>query len=215
MKIRRTLSHRFAATVLMAGMFLASLTGTAAAADGIGSLDLLALLGLKPPPITPASAPALAPPGDVPPPPAPAAAPASTLDASSIPANSGSGRRVVYSVSQQRVWLVNEDGSLHGTWLVSGRAGEPKPGSYSVFSRSRNARAQQPGITMEFMVRFVRTSGLPIGFHSIPVNRRGAQIQTVQQLGTYQSLGCVRQRYEDAVVMWEFAQIGTPVIVPN
>ncbi len=215
MKIRQTLSHRFVATVLMAGMFLASLTGTAAAADGIGSLDLLALLGLKPAPIVPASAPAPPPPADVPPPPAAAAAPATTLDASSIPANSGSGRRVVYSVSQQRVWLVNEDGSLHGTWLVSGRAGEPNPGSYSVFSRSRHARAQRPGITMEYMVRFVRTAGLPIGFHSIPVNRRGAQIQTVQQLGTYQSLGCVRQRYEDAVVMWEFAQIGTPVIVPN
>lgn len=219
MKIRRTLSHRFAATVLLAGMFLASLTGTAAAAaapDGIGSLDLLALLGIKPAPMSPAPAPAPPPPpGDVPPPAAAAPAPASTLDASSIPVGSGSGRRVVYSVSQQRVWLVNEDGSLHGTWLVSGKKGEPSPGSYSVFSRSRNARAQKPGITMEYMVRFVRTAGLPIGFHSIPVNRRGAQIQTVEQLGTYQSLGCVRQRYEDAVVMWEFAQIGTPVIVPN
>lgn len=218
MKIRRTLSQRFAATALLAGMFLASLTGTAAAADGIGSLDLLALLGLKPAPVAPAAAPpAPAPPPSDVPPAATASAPAavSTLDASSIPANSGSGRRVVYSVSQQRVWLVNEDGSLHGTWLVSGRAGEPNPGNYSVFSRSRHARAQRPGITMEYMVRFVRTAGLPIGFHSIPVNRRGAQIQTVQQLGTYQSLGCVRQRYEDAVVMWEFAQIGTPVIVPN
>lgn len=219
MKNRRTLSLKFAATLLMAGMFMASLTGTAAGADadGIGSLDVLALLGLKPLPVAPASVPAPPPPADVPPPPAAAAAPAtvSTMDASSIPANSGSGRRVVYSVSRQRVWLVNEDGSLHGTWLVSGKAGEPNPGSYSVFSRSRNARAQRPGITMEYMVRFVRTSGLPIGFHSIPVNRKGAQIQTVQQLGTYQSLGCVRQRYEDAVVMWEFAQIGTPVIVPN
>jgi lipoprotein-anchoring transpeptidase ErfK/SrfK len=217
MKIRRTLSHRFATTVLLAGMFMASLTGTAAAADGIGSLDILGLLGLKPPPVTPASAPAAPPPSDVPPPPAAAAAaaPAATLDASSIPANSGSGRRVVYSVSSQRVWLVNEDGPLHGTWLVSGRAGEPNPGNYSVFSRSRHARAQRPGITMEYMVRFVRTSGLPIGFHSIPVNRRGAKIQSIEELGTYQSLGCVRQRYEDAVVMWEFAQIGTPVIVPN
>jgi len=213
MKSRRNLTFRFATTILVAGLFTASLTGTASA--NLGSLDLLGLLGLSPR-SAPASAPA------PPPPPADVAAPAavapatvSTLDASSIPPNSGAGRRVVYSVSQQRVWLVNEDGSLHGTWLVSGRAGEPNPGSYSVFSRSRHARAKKPGITMEFMVRFVRTAGLPIGFHSIPVNRRGAQIQTVQQLGSYQSLGCVRQRYEDAVVMWEFAQIGTPVIVPN
>lgn len=130
-----------------------------------------------------------------------------------VPAGSGAGRRVVYALNQQRVWLVNDDGSTFGTWLVSGRAGEPNPGNYSVFSRSRHARAAAPGITMEFMVRFVRTRGLPIGFHSIPVNRSGRQIQSIEQLGTYQSLGCVRQRYEDAVVMWEFAQIGTPVIV--
>ena len=217
MRFRRTLSNRFATTVLLAGMFLTSLSGTAVAADGIGSLDLFALLGLKPPSVNAAApAPPPPPPADVPPAPEAAApAPASTVGAPAVPPNSGTGRRVVYSVSQQRVWLVNEDGSLRGSWLVSGRRGEPNPGNYSVFSRSRHARAQAPGITMEFMVRFVRTSGLPIGFHSIPVNRRGAKIQTLEELGTYQSLGCVRQRYEDAVVMWEFAQIGTPVIVPN
>lgn len=136
-----------------------------------------------------------------------------TVGAPAVPPNSGTGRRVVYSVGSQRVWLVNDGESLHGTWLVSGRAGEPNPGSYSVFSRSRYAQAKKAGVRMEFMVRFARTPGLPIGFHSIPVNRRGAQIQTVEQLGSYQSLGCVRQRYEDAAVMWDFAQIGTPVIV--
>lgn len=214
MKSKSRLSIRLATAVLLAGLFSSSLTGSAAA---IGSLDLLNILGLRPPPGSPAS-------GSIPPPPPPPPvevaapappAPATAADAASIPANSGSGRRVVYSVSAQRVWLVNDDGSLHGTWLVSGRRGEPRPGNYSVFSRSRHARAAAPGITMEFMVRFVRTSGLPIGFHSIPVNRRGNQIQSIAELGTYQSLGCVRQRYEDAVTMWEFAQIGTPVIVPN
>jgi lipoprotein-anchoring transpeptidase ErfK/SrfK len=211
MRTRRTLPLRFATFVLLAGLFTTVSTGTAAAAS-IGELDLLGLLGLRG--SVPTAAPAAAPPVAVPPPPTTvAAAPAPVLDASSIPPNSGAGRRVVYAVTQQRVWLVNDDGSLHGTWLVSGRAGEPNPGTYSVFSRSRHARAQRPGITMEYMVRFVRTAGLPIGFHSIPVNRRGTQIQTVEQLGTFQSLGCVRQRYEDAVIMWDFAQIGTPVVV--
>ena len=215
---QRNLSLRLATLLLLAGLFSTTLSGTAAAS--IGSLDLLQMLGLRPPPGSPTNGSVAAPappPAEAPPPPAPIAAPAAAPagDATAIPANSGSGRRVVYSVSSQRVWLVNEDGSLHGTWLVSGRRGEPNPGNYSVFSRSRHARAQAPGITMEFMVRFVRTQGLPIGFHSIPVNRRGAQIQGVDELGSFQSLGCVRQRYEDAAIMWEFAQIGTPVIVPN
>lgn len=210
MRIRRA-SVRALTTTLLAAVFLVSMTGSASAF--IGQLDLAALLGLRPSPQPPAA--------PAPPPPAPVdpaavqpvtGAPAGIPGAPAVPAGSGAGRRVVYSVGAQRVWLVNQDESLHGTWLVSGRAGEPSPGAYSVFSRSRHARAQAPGITMEFMVRFVRTAGLPIGFHSIPVNRRGVPIQTVDKLGSYQSLGCVRQRYEDAAVMWEFAQIGTPVI---
>ena len=31
------------------------------------------------------------------------------------------GRRVVYSKADQRVWLVEEDGVVSGSWLVSGR----------------------------------------------------------------------------------------------
>lgn len=209
MRARLTLTVRLATLLLLGGLFTTLLAGPAPAAQAQYQPNLMGLLTflLQPPPAPAASAPAPALTAPVPPPPAP------VLDASSIPPGSGAGRRVVYALTQQRVWLVNDDGSLHGTWLVSGRAGEPNPGTYSVFSRSRNARAQRPGITMEYMVRFVRTSGLPIGFHSIPVNRRGTQIQTVEQLGTFQSLGCVRQRYEDAVIMWDFAQIGTPVVV--
>lgn len=221
---KRLLRVRTFTALMLASVFFASMTGNAAAF--IGSLDLSGLLGIQhasqapPPQVYPSSPDDLPPPPPPPapaglpaPPPAVATAPASDLNAHAVPAGSGSGRRVVYAVSAQRVWLVNEDGSLHGSWLVSGRRGEPNPGSYSVFSRSRHASAKAPGITMEYMVRFVRTAGLPIGFHSIPVNRRGAQIQTVEELGTFQSLVCVRQRYEDAVVMWNFAQIGTPVIV--
>jgi lipoprotein-anchoring transpeptidase ErfK/SrfK len=40
-------------------------------------------------------------------------------------------------VAQQRVWLVEQDEQVSASWLVSGRKGTPKPGTYSVYSRSR------------------------------------------------------------------------------
>ena len=129
-----------------------------------------------------------------------------------LPADSGSGRRVVYSVSGQRVWLVEADERVSASWLVSGRRGIPRPGFYKVFSRSRWARAPSR-VRMEFMVRFVRTRGLPIGFHAIPINRRGAPIQSESELGQFRSKGCVRQARSNAEVMWGFAQMGTPVTV--
>lgn len=65
---------------------------------------------------------------------------------------------------------------------------------------------------MEFMTRFARGRRLAIGFHSIPVGRRGP-IQSEAELGKFRSAGCVRQRYADAARMWEWAPIGTTVVV--
>lgn len=129
-----------------------------------------------------------------------------------LPGGSGAGRRVVYSVSAQRVWLVEADETVVNSWLVSGRRGTPRPGFYKVFSRSRWARAPSR-VRMEFMVRFVRTRGLPIGFHAIPINRKGRPIQSEAQLGTYRSKGCVRQARSNAEFLWNWAPVGTPVTV--
>ena len=38
-------------------------------------------------------------------------------------------------------------------------------------------------------------------------------MQTVDELGTPQSHGCVRQERDDAIALWEFAPIGTEVDV--
>lgn len=66
---------------------------------------------------------------------------------------------------------------------------------------------------MEFMVRFAQGRSAAIGFHSIPVNSRGAPLQSDAQLGTYQSAGCVRQNWSDAEALWNWAPVGTQVVV--
>lgn len=131
-----------------------------------------------------------------------------------VPEGSGEGRRVVYSNAQQRVWLVEGNGEVVDSWLVSGRKGVPSVGTYKVFSRSRHSSARGGRVRMEYMTRFARGRSLSIGFHSIPVYRRdGRPIQGENELGQYRSAGCVRQRYSDAQKMWEFAPMGTTVVV--
>ena len=130
-----------------------------------------------------------------------------------VPDNSGSGRRIVYSNSGQRVWLIEANGTVFNSHLVSGRAFTPSPGTYQVFSKSRLAFAGHDGITMNNMVRFAHGRTLAIGFHSIPKYGNGAPMQTVAQLGTYRSSGCVRQRADQAAVLYEWSTIGTVVIV--
>ena len=126
----------------------------------------------------------------------------------------GQGKRVWFSISAQQVWLVNADGTVARTYLVSGsRYGQLRPGTYSVFSRSTAARSWNSNSRMQFMVRFARGKNAAIGFHSIPRYPNGKFAQTEHQLGLPLSDGCVRQRVTDAKALWDFAPVGTRVIV--
>jgi len=137
-------------------------------------------------------------------------------DTPGIPAGSGSGRRVVFDMSDQRVWLVGrrsgEDVTLR-TYLVSGSVtGNLAPGRYSVYSRSLHATGVDDSGTMKYMVRFARGTRAAIGFHDIPV-LDGDQVQSRANLGTPQSHGCIRQWRPDARALWDFAPVGTKVVV--
>lgn len=130
-----------------------------------------------------------------------------------LPSGSGAGRRVVFSESAQRVWLVGADGTVESTYLVSGSLTDNlQPGRYDVYSRSRWAVGIDDSGVMEYFVRFTRGQNAAIGFHSIPT-KGGEPLQTEEQLGTPQSHGCIRQRMSDAERMWDFADIGTDVVV--
>ncbi len=130
-----------------------------------------------------------------------------------LPEGSGHGRRIVYANEAQRVWLIESDGTVHDSYLVSGRRDTPSPGTYSVYSKSPRAWAGHDGITMNHMVRFAKGRRLAIGFHSIPTYAGGRPMQTLAQLGTYRSAGCVRQEGHKAEALYHWADIGTTVVV--
>ncbi|KAA3635169.1 MAG: hypothetical protein DWP92_11465, partial [Armatimonadetes bacterium] len=124
----------------------------------------------------------------------------------------GDGKRIIYSNSQQRVWLIDQDNELVDTYLVSGRLGIPHNGTYSVYSKSVNAWAPYGGITMKHMVRFVRPgtwgNRWAYGFHSIPRYPSGKPMQTEAEMGSFRSGGCVRQPDHKAEALYDWASIG-------
>ncbi|MGA7269980.1 MAG: L,D-transpeptidase [Acidimicrobiia bacterium] len=130
-----------------------------------------------------------------------------------VPADSGQGRRIVYSNTTQRVWLIDKGEELVDSYLVSGKPGVPAPGTYEVFSKSETAYAGHDGITMRYMVRFAHGDDLAIGFHSIPNDGTGQPLQREEQLGEYHSAGCVRQSLEEAAFLYDWAPVGTTVVV--
>jgi len=141
------------------------------------------------------------------------ARPLAGSSSTALPASSGAGKRVVFSKSSQRVWLVNAQGTPAATYLVSGSVTDNlSPGTYHVYSRSRWAVGVDDSGVMQYFVRFAHGPNAAIGFHSIP-SKLGHPLQTISQLGTPQSHGCIRQKLADAERMWGFAKTGTPVVV--
>ncbi|HEY3530238.1 MAG TPA: L,D-transpeptidase family protein [Nocardioides sp.] len=132
-----------------------------------------------------------------------------------LPADSGSGRRIVFSQSRQRVWLMGQQpDAVQRTYLVSGSVTHNlQPGTYSVYSKSRWAVGVEDSGVMQYFVRFTQgPTGAAIGFHSIPT-KDGVALQTKAQLGTPQSHGCIRQDMPDAIALWNFAPVGAKVVV--
>jgi lipoprotein-anchoring transpeptidase ErfK/SrfK len=140
--------------------------------------------------------------------------PASAPDPTVLSPGTGSGRRIVFDQSAQRIWLVGGDGRTRRTYLGSGSLTDNlRPGTYAVYSRSRWAVGVDDSGVMQYFVRFTRgPGGAAIGFHTIPT-KQGVPLQRESELGTPQSHGCIRQRTSDAIALWDFAPIGTTVVV--
>ena len=130
-----------------------------------------------------------------------------------LPMDSGSGRRIVFDESEQRVWLVAADGDVTRSYLVTGsNRGNVQPGFYAVKSRTRYARTYRGGGTLEYFVKFTQGRTAAIGFHAVTVTRRGL-VYARSELGTPHTPGCVEAWRNDAKALWTFAPIGTKVVV--
>ena len=140
---------------------------------------------------------------------------ASGPDAPPLPANSGSGKRVVYDRSGQRVWAVDKNERVIRSWLVAGsKYNNEVPGTHKVFSRSEVSTAWNGKAFLPRMIRWLKTDIGNIGFHGIPRHvEDGSRYMKDSELGQRLSGGCQRQADADAAFMWDFAQVGTTVVV--
>jgi hypothetical protein len=122
---------------------------------------------------------------------------------------------VVYDRAGQRVWAVDKNDKVIRSWLVSGsKYSNETPGTHEVYSRSEVSTAWNGKAFLPRMIRWLKTDIGAIGFHGIPRHvSDNSRYQKDSELGTRLSGGCQRQADLDAAFMWDFAQIGTKVVV--
>ncbi|MEW2491053.1 hypothetical protein [Streptomyces sp. NPDC048411] len=123
-----------------------------------------------------------------------------------LPAESGTGARVVYALGDRRVWLVDAQGKVTRTFAVMPSALSPRPGVYKVGSRSGSIKGSD-GVLIEHVVRFAKADGdVPVGFSAA---QDGSMASPDPKLKT----GGVRMKRADGDAMWAFATVGAKVVV--
>ncbi|MEU0070970.1 hypothetical protein ABZ027_15715 [Streptomyces sp. NPDC006332] len=122
-----------------------------------------------------------------------------------LPAASGNGKRVVYSLGKDRVWLVDEDNKVRRTFRVTPGTLDPAPDSYAVTSRS-NSVTGTDGTPIEHVVRFTDVDGVTIGFSAAVGKATSAPGPGVRT-------GGIRESRADGNALWRFATLGERVVV--
>jgi hypothetical protein len=128
-----------------------------------------------------------------------------TTSGPALPANSGSGTRVVYSVGERRVWLVSNTTVERTIAAVPGTIAVPD-GAYSVSTKSPGATGSD-GVQVLYVVRFSASdTTTTFGFDS------EAGITGLPPAPTGKT-GGIRMAQLDAQALYEFSSVGTPVVV--
>ncbi|WP_371484564.1 hypothetical protein [Kitasatospora sp. NBC_00315] len=140
---------------------------------------------------------------------APAAAPSAsaTPTVPPVPAASGAGLRVVYSLGSHHVWLVDpkKTPQVQGAFTVTPGAVEPPVGVYSVYSR-KAATTGSDGKQIEHVVLFTQQNGIVFGF-SAAVDGATPTADPAAKTGG------IRQSRQNGQLLWDFAPTGTKVVV--
>ncbi|QGV82629.1 hypothetical protein [Streptomyces ficellus] len=138
--------------------------------------------------------------------PAPGALPKDpAVTALALPKQSGSGVRVVYSLGERRVWLVDEKNVVARTFAVMPSTVDPAPGTYAVTSRSGSVSGSD-GVRIEHVVRFASVDGVTIGFSA-------AVDGTMATPDPQRRTGGIRMKRTDGNAMWTFATVNSKVVV--
>ncbi len=122
-----------------------------------------------------------------------------------LPDHSGTGRRVVYALQRQRVWLVDADGGVLRTFEVWPSTVDPAPGPYQVTSRSARVTGSD-GVPVEHVVRFASVQGTTVGFSA-------ATDGSAPELDPSKKTGGVREKRDDGTAVWNFTTKPTKVVV--
>ena len=125
-----------------------------------------------------------------------------------LPASSGTGKRMVYSLSKARIWLVGADEKVQMTAQVVPSTVTPPVGTYPVSKRkSNNQSADRVAVQYEVLWG-PKSDNTKFAMEAV-ASLAGDQMPPKPEAKT----GGVRLTQNDALAVWQFAILQTQVVV--
>ena len=134
-----------------------------------------------------------------------------TLEQESLPVPStGGGKYILVDISDQHMYVYEGDALIYSFVASTGINNATRAGMFAVQSKIPNAYGSTWDIWMPNWLGIYWAGGLENGIHALPILPNGATLWE-GYLGRPVSYGCVVLGTYDAQVLYDWAEIGTPV----
>ena len=121
-----------------------------------------------------------------------------------------SGKYVVVSISEQHLYAYEDDQLLFSFAASTGMGNSTRVGSFRVLDKIPSAYGANWSIWMPNWLGIYWSGTLENGIHALPILPGGSRLWS-GYLGTPISYGCVVLGVDEAMQLYEWADIGTPV----
>lgn len=140
--------------------------------------------------------------------------PVTTPDAAPV-TGIAQGKRIEISLGEQRLRMYEYGQLISIRKISSGKWSTPTPiGTFAVRNKIPKAYSKPYNLYMEWWQAI--TPDGKVGMHALPfwaLKNGGRRYEGLNHLGTPVSHGCIRQSIDEAKSLYDWAPIGTPVIV--
>lgn len=126
---------------------------------------------------------------------------------------SNAAKRIVIDISDQHLWAYDGDSEVFSFVASTGLPGlDTRPGTYSVLNKIPSAWGGNWGIWMPDWLGIYWAGSLQNGIHSLPILPDGSRLWD-GYLGTPVSYGCIILGVSESKQLYDWAEVGVPVII--
>lgn len=136
-----------------------------------------------------------------------------TGSAAPAPAGTGGGKRIVVDLSEQHLYAYQGGVLAHSFVASTGMPGAgTRTGTFHVLDKIPNAYASTWNLQMPHWLGIYWAGTTENGIHALPILSNGQRLWA-SCLGTPVSYGCIVLGIAEARMLYEWAEVGTPVVI--